>query len=513
MRYPIIFGCMVAAFAIVTAQMGAFADDKDKDKDNNNAPATKTPIKHVVVIFQENASFDHYFGTYPEALNPSGETQIHGRQRYAQGEQSSASEGLEDQNPNSLLSLPFRLGPQNAFTCSEDHGYSDEQSAAHAGAMDMFQDTSHTGTGCQSATQGPFAIANPTDSGFPGTFKAAPTVMAYFDGNTVTALWNYAQNFAMSDNSFDSVYGPSTNGAINLVSGQTHGAIVETASSARNAFAGTGDDARRGVCRQSGHRRRHPVRRYRPVLRRLLARHHGEVPRQEHRRPFERKSVTWGWFAGGFAPTVTAAENNGIAVCGASHAGHPGVASRTRSSAARRQHAHPVTDYSSTTSVPVLPVDLESAPFAVQQGEQDRPDRPSQPPVRPQRPVHGDRRGRAAGGLVRQDGGLPGRPSGELGSVVGAKRDRDRGQRADASVAIGTVRPSSSAGTIRRMVRPPVRADRELLRTQFDFLNGNSQCGTTAGGDGLPGPLRLRSPAAVPGDLALGEDQLHRSHA
>ena len=110
---------------------------------------------------------------------------------------------LEDQNPNSLLSLPFRLGPQNAFTCSEDHGYSDEQSAAHAGAMDMFQDTSHTGTGCQSATQGPFAIANPTDSGFPGTFKAAPTVMAYFDGNTVTALWNYAQNFAMSDNSFE----------------------------------------------------------------------------------------------------------------------------------------------------------------------------------------------------------------------------------------------------------------------------------------------------------------------
>ena len=27
---------------------------------------TRTPIKHVVVIFQENVSFDHYFGTYPE---------------------------------------------------------------------------------------------------------------------------------------------------------------------------------------------------------------------------------------------------------------------------------------------------------------------------------------------------------------------------------------------------------------------------------------------------------------
>ena len=28
---------------------------------------TSTPIKHVVVIFQENVSFDHYFGTYPNA--------------------------------------------------------------------------------------------------------------------------------------------------------------------------------------------------------------------------------------------------------------------------------------------------------------------------------------------------------------------------------------------------------------------------------------------------------------
>jgi phospholipase C len=54
------------------------------------------------------------------------------------------------------------------------------------------------------------------------------TVMGYFDGNTVTALWNYAQRFAMSDNSWDATYGPSTPGAINLVSGQTGGAILHT---------------------------------------------------------------------------------------------------------------------------------------------------------------------------------------------------------------------------------------------------------------------------------------------
>lgn len=34
---------------------------------------TATPIKHLVVIFQENVSFDHYFGTYPNAANLKGE--------------------------------------------------------------------------------------------------------------------------------------------------------------------------------------------------------------------------------------------------------------------------------------------------------------------------------------------------------------------------------------------------------------------------------------------------------
>ncbi len=42
----------------------------------------------------------------------------------------------------------------------------------------------------------------------------------------MTALWNYAQHYAMSDNSFSTNFGPSTPGAINLVSGQTNGAIL-----------------------------------------------------------------------------------------------------------------------------------------------------------------------------------------------------------------------------------------------------------------------------------------------
>ena len=52
--------------------------------------------------------------------------------------------------------------------------------------------------------------------------------MGYFDGNTVTALWNYAQHFAMSDNMYDTNFGPSTPGALNVVSGQTNGISSST---------------------------------------------------------------------------------------------------------------------------------------------------------------------------------------------------------------------------------------------------------------------------------------------
>ena len=59
-----VFLCGVAAMMTVSSASVA-ADDRIK---------TTTPIKHLVVIFQENVSFDHYFGSYPNALNDVGET-------------------------------------------------------------------------------------------------------------------------------------------------------------------------------------------------------------------------------------------------------------------------------------------------------------------------------------------------------------------------------------------------------------------------------------------------------
>ncbi len=60
--------------------------------------------------------------------------------------------------------------------------------------------------------------------------------MGYFDGNTVTALWNYAQHFSLNDNNYTTHFGPSTPGALNLISGQTSGVDATL-----NVFGPTGN--------------------------------------------------------------------------------------------------------------------------------------------------------------------------------------------------------------------------------------------------------------------------------
>ncbi len=163
--------------------------------------ATATPIKHLVVIFNENISFDHYFGTYPVATNPPGEPAFNNP-----GVTPAAVNGLTRSlltfNPNlnpangAVASNPFRIDPSGAVTSDQDHAYTDEQAAFDSGLMDLF----------------------PTHAGY-----GASETMGYFDGNTVTALWHYAKFFAMSDNSYGTTFGPSTPGLLNLVSGQTNG--------------------------------------------------------------------------------------------------------------------------------------------------------------------------------------------------------------------------------------------------------------------------------------------------
>ena len=68
--------------------------------------STQTPIKHVVVVFFENISFDHYFATYPFATNPPGEPRFVSRDATPSADTLLAA-GLLTNNPN--LKQPYRL--------------------------------------------------------------------------------------------------------------------------------------------------------------------------------------------------------------------------------------------------------------------------------------------------------------------------------------------------------------------------------------------------------------------
>ena len=202
---------IASAAAVVVGMVGVQAAAGHTPPVQPTAGSTATPIKHLVVIFQENVSFDHYFGTYPKAPNTSGVP-------FKAVEDTPSVNGLTPtlltNNPNKDAMgnqvNPKRYDPatiNDILTCDQGHNYNAEQQAFNGGAMDKFVTTVGTGSG-KSGTGQPCKAGD---------------VMNYYDGNTVTGLWNYAQHYAMSDNSYNTTFGPSSPGAINLISGNTNG--------------------------------------------------------------------------------------------------------------------------------------------------------------------------------------------------------------------------------------------------------------------------------------------------
>ena len=200
--------------AIATAAQSTAPDNASGPGPQDAAP-TATPIKHLVVIFNENVSFDHYFATYPNATNPPGEPAFAAKPDTPKVN-NLANAQLLTNNPNftnkangSDAAEPFRLDRSQAFTADQNHAYTAEQQAYDGGKADLFPEFTGKRT-----------------SGGAGAFGTKGQVMGYYDGNTVAAMWNYAQHFAMSDNAFGDTYGPSTPGALNVSSGQTNGMTI-----------------------------------------------------------------------------------------------------------------------------------------------------------------------------------------------------------------------------------------------------------------------------------------------
>jgi phospholipase C len=258
---------------------------------HGNDSRTATPIKHLVVIFQENVSFDHYFGTYPFAANGRGEPAFYARPFTPPV--NGLSRRLLSRNPNATNPAnadaainPFRLTRAQAATADQDHGYTSEQRAFDGGKMDLFP--LYTGRG-ESLPGGDAAE------------EGKGQVMGYYDGNTVTALWNYAQAFALNDNSYGTTFGPSSPGAVNLIAGQTAGVIDTLNGTGAETDDGNGGltmigdpDPIGDVCSS-------------PTANQVTmgGRNVGDLLNERH--------VTWGWFQGGF--DLTRANPDGSTGC------------------------------------------------------------------------------------------------------------------------------------------------------------------------------------------------------
>jgi phospholipase C len=225
------------AVAVAATSIGpVIAGQNDNDQAAKDAAVnpktlkTKYPIKHLVVVFNENRSFDHYFGTYPNAINPEGEP-VFEPARNTQRDIGNllSNPALLDNNPNlnpangAGATNPFRLDRTQANTADQNHADTAEQKAYDGGKNDLFPLNTGSGT-----------------AGGAGAFGTKGQVMGYFDGNTVTALWNYAQNYAMSDNAWGDQFGPSTPGAINMFAGQTNGFVIGKGTSSNLLPDGAG---------------------------------------------------------------------------------------------------------------------------------------------------------------------------------------------------------------------------------------------------------------------------------
>lgn len=150
-------------------------------------------IKHVFVIYQENRSYDSYFGTFPRGENlasPLAQTQ-----------------GFRQYDPlGNQWVTPFRLTV--ADTADVDHSRRALLTKADSGKMDLFVSTEEFGLLARGYSR--------EDSQRLGLLT-----MTHEDCDTVPFLWKYADNFALFDHFFQGMYGPSTPGNIDLIAAQT----------------------------------------------------------------------------------------------------------------------------------------------------------------------------------------------------------------------------------------------------------------------------------------------------
>jgi phospholipase C len=144
--------------------------------------STTTPIQHVIVLMQENHSFDNYFGTYPTANGTLLDSTTVRLQPV---------DGLRDH-----VCLPYQA------SCVSPHlSTSDTPSNPEEGQLTYEMDYANNGSG----------FAN----------YSGPQSMIYFDYHSIAGYWDYAEEYGLGDKYFASVLSTTTPNRITILTGDT----------------------------------------------------------------------------------------------------------------------------------------------------------------------------------------------------------------------------------------------------------------------------------------------------
>ena len=162
-------------------------------------------IKYVFVLYQENRSFDSYFGTYPGA---------EGIFSHKPEETPGFTQPLIDTDGTTVMIQPFRIGPEDYAADTDDVDHSHPMIVAK---MDIQGGVPRMDR---------FALAEERrymKSGAPPLVakQMGELAMAYEDCDTIPLLWQYASRFVLFDHVFQEMTGPSTLGNLAIIAAQT----------------------------------------------------------------------------------------------------------------------------------------------------------------------------------------------------------------------------------------------------------------------------------------------------
>ncbi len=156
-----------------------------------DASLVRSRIKHVFVIYQENHTFDNYFGTYPGAENlTTALARAHGFRQYDPiGKQWVTPFRITD---------PDTSGPSQAREVVE--------AKMNGGAMDQFVAAQEKSSAKEYDSSGAEAVGLLT--------------MSHYDCGTLPYLWKYAKTFTLFDHFFQALAGPSTPNNVEIIAAQ-----------------------------------------------------------------------------------------------------------------------------------------------------------------------------------------------------------------------------------------------------------------------------------------------------